>query len=184
MKIESWGVEKYVRFFVSLLLIISVTYHVYPWKCFNLSQEFNVYIISLKCRYTQPQFDRQASELQAQVEELVECYVLLWQWVFVHDCHQTAPIVLFEILIFSCICVVPFPFETNGCELSDTVSSPKHILLNRHELTTENFHAQPLCYTMAFNFNLLLFTECLRSKKFCGFISHIYASVFCSKHMN
>ena len=84
-------------------------------------------MISLKCRYTQPQFDRQASELQAQVEELVECYVLLWQWIFVHDCHQTAPIVLFEILIFSCICVVPFPFETKGCELSDTVFSPKHI---------------------------------------------------------
>ena len=30
MKIESWAVEKYVRFFVSLLLFVSVTYHVYP----------------------------------------------------------------------------------------------------------------------------------------------------------
>ncbi|KAL4629120.1 hypothetical protein ACB092_05G286200 [Castanea dentata] len=44
-----------------------------------------------------------------------------------YDFHQTASIVLFEILIFSCIFAVPFPFETKGCELSDTVSSPKHI---------------------------------------------------------
>ena len=46
----------------------------------------------------------------------------------VHGCHQTASIVLFEIVIFfSGICVVLFPFETKGRELSDTVSSPKHI---------------------------------------------------------
>ncbi|KAK4587630.1 hypothetical protein RGQ29_018867 [Quercus rubra] len=45
----------------------------------------------------------------------------------VHGCHQTASIFLFEIVIFfSGICVVLFPFETKGRELSDTVSSPKH----------------------------------------------------------
>ena len=45
----------------------------------------------------------------------------------VHDCHQTATIVLFEIVIFLGICVLPFPFETKGCEWSETVSSPKLI---------------------------------------------------------
>ncbi|KAB1213586.1 Organic cation/carnitine transporter 7 [Morella rubra] len=42
----------------------------------------------------------------------------------VQGCHQTASIVLFEIIIFfSGICVVLFPFETKGRELSDSVSS-------------------------------------------------------------
>lgn len=46
----------------------------------------------------------------------------------VHGCHQTASIILFEIVIFfSGICVVFFPFETKGRDLSDTVSSPKDI---------------------------------------------------------
>ena len=45
----------------------------------------------------------------------------------VHDCHQTATIVLFEIVIFLGICVLPFPFETKGCKWSETVSSPKLI---------------------------------------------------------
>ncbi|XP_059456253.1 organic cation/carnitine transporter 7 [Corylus avellana] len=42
----------------------------------------------------------------------------------VQGCHETASIVLFEIVIFlSGICVVLFPFETKGRELSDSVSS-------------------------------------------------------------
>ncbi|CAB4272108.1 unnamed protein product [Prunus armeniaca] len=42
----------------------------------------------------------------------------------VHGCHQTASILLFEIVIFlSGVCVLLFPFETKGRELSDTVSS-------------------------------------------------------------
>ncbi|KAA8541508.1 hypothetical protein F0562_022660 [Nyssa sinensis] len=46
----------------------------------------------------------------------------------VHGCHQTAAIVLFEIVIFlSGICVVLFPFETKGRELSDSVSSSKQV---------------------------------------------------------
>ena len=45
----------------------------------------------------------------------------------VHDCHQTATIVPFEIVIFLVICVLPFPFETKGYEWSETVSSPKLI---------------------------------------------------------
>ncbi|XP_062157336.1 organic cation/carnitine transporter 7-like [Alnus glutinosa] len=45
----------------------------------------------------------------------------------VQGCHETASIVLFEIVIFlSGICVVLFPFETKGRELSDSVSSAKH----------------------------------------------------------
>ncbi|CAN6701417.1 unnamed protein product [Malus baccata var. baccata] len=41
----------------------------------------------------------------------------------VHGCHQTASILLFEIIIFlSGICVLIFPFETKGLELSDTIS--------------------------------------------------------------
>ncbi|PRQ51815.1 putative major facilitator, sugar transporter, major facilitator superfamily [Rosa chinensis] len=42
----------------------------------------------------------------------------------VHGCHQTASILLFEAVIFlSGICVILFPFETKGRELSDSVSS-------------------------------------------------------------
>ncbi|KAM5579773.1 organic cation/carnitine transporter 7 [Rosa sericea] len=42
----------------------------------------------------------------------------------VDGCHQTASILLFEAVIFlSGICVVLFPFETKGRELSDSVSS-------------------------------------------------------------
>uniref|UniRef100_A0A7C9AFH7 Major facilitator superfamily (MFS) profile domain-containing protein n=1 Tax=Opuntia streptacantha TaxID=393608 RepID=A0A7C9AFH7_OPUST len=41
----------------------------------------------------------------------------------VHGCHITASIFLFETVIFvSGVCVVLFPFETKGCELSDDVS--------------------------------------------------------------
>ncbi|PIA51591.1 hypothetical protein AQUCO_01100445v1 [Aquilegia coerulea] len=44
----------------------------------------------------------------------------------VHGCHQTASILLFEIVIFfSGIAVLFFPFETKGCELSDSVSEIK-----------------------------------------------------------
>lgn len=42
----------------------------------------------------------------------------------VHGCHQTASILLFEVVILlSGICVMLFPFETKGRELSDSVSS-------------------------------------------------------------
>lgn len=42
----------------------------------------------------------------------------------VHGCHQAASIILFEIVIFvSGICVVLFPFETKGRDLSDTIAS-------------------------------------------------------------
>ncbi|KAL5718032.1 Organic cation/carnitine transporter 7 [Ranunculus cassubicifolius] len=41
----------------------------------------------------------------------------------VHGCHQTASILLFEIIIFlSGVAVIFFPFETRGCELTDNVS--------------------------------------------------------------
>ncbi|CAO2824577.1 unnamed protein product [Amaranthus hypochondriacus] len=41
----------------------------------------------------------------------------------VHGCHRTAAILLFEIIIFvSGVCVMLFPFETSGRELSDEVS--------------------------------------------------------------
>ncbi|KAL5747058.1 hypothetical protein ACOSP7_024060 [Xanthoceras sorbifolium] len=44
----------------------------------------------------------------------------------VHGCHQTAAIILFEIIIFlSGISVLLFPFETKGRDLSDSVSSSK-----------------------------------------------------------
>ncbi|KAF8407375.1 hypothetical protein HHK36_006506 [Tetracentron sinense] len=46
----------------------------------------------------------------------------------VHGCHQTAAIVLFEIVIFlSGVCVLFFPFETKGRELSDSVSNSKQV---------------------------------------------------------
>ncbi|CAM8951218.1 unnamed protein product [Rhodiola kirilowii] len=42
----------------------------------------------------------------------------------VHGCHQTASILLFEIIALAAgICVMMFPFETKGRELSDTLSS-------------------------------------------------------------
>lgn len=42
----------------------------------------------------------------------------------VHGCHTTASILLFELVILvSGICVMLFPFETAGCELSDDISS-------------------------------------------------------------
>lgn len=41
----------------------------------------------------------------------------------VHGCHQTTAVVLFELVIFlSGISVLFFPFETKGCELSDSMS--------------------------------------------------------------
>ncbi|XP_021297263.1 organic cation/carnitine transporter 7 [Herrania umbratica] len=44
----------------------------------------------------------------------------------VHGCHQTAAIMLFEIVIFvSGICVLFFPLETKGRDLSDSISSSK-----------------------------------------------------------
>ncbi|KAF8407385.1 hypothetical protein HHK36_006516 [Tetracentron sinense] len=46
----------------------------------------------------------------------------------VHGCHQTAAIVLFEIVIFlSGVCVLFFPFETKGRDLSDSVSNSKQV---------------------------------------------------------
>uniref|UniRef100_A0A7N0V9H1 Major facilitator superfamily (MFS) profile domain-containing protein n=2 Tax=Kalanchoe fedtschenkoi TaxID=63787 RepID=A0A7N0V9H1_KALFE len=42
----------------------------------------------------------------------------------VHGCHQAASIVLFEVVVFCAgICVMMFPFETRGQELSDSLSS-------------------------------------------------------------
>lgn len=44
----------------------------------------------------------------------------------VHGCHQTAAIMLFEVVIFlSGICVLFFPLETKGRDLSDSISSSK-----------------------------------------------------------
>lgn len=44
----------------------------------------------------------------------------------IKGCHQTASIILFEIVIFvSGICAVLFPFETKGRDLSDTIASSK-----------------------------------------------------------
>ncbi|KAJ4725472.1 organic cation/carnitine transporter 7-like [Melia azedarach] len=46
----------------------------------------------------------------------------------VHGCHQTAALILFEVVIFlSGISVLLFPFETKGRELSDSVSNSKLI---------------------------------------------------------
>ncbi|XWS19199.1 hypothetical protein CRYUN_Cryun32bG0110700 [Craigia yunnanensis] len=48
----------------------------------------------------------------------------------VHGCHQTAAIMLFEIVIFvSGICVLLFPLETKGRDLSDSISSLKQTSL-------------------------------------------------------
>lgn len=39
----------------------------------------------------------------------------------IHGCHQTAAILLFEFVIFSSgVCVMLFPFETSGRELTDS----------------------------------------------------------------
>ncbi|PIA51593.1 hypothetical protein AQUCO_01100444v1 [Aquilegia coerulea] len=44
----------------------------------------------------------------------------------VHGCHQTAAILLFELIIFfSGVAVLFFPFETKGRVLSDSVSEIK-----------------------------------------------------------
>ncbi|XVE89235.1 hypothetical protein DITRI_Ditri19aG0134200 [Diplodiscus trichospermus] len=44
----------------------------------------------------------------------------------VHGCHQTAAIILFEIVIFlSGTCVLLFPLETKGRDLSDSISTSK-----------------------------------------------------------
>lgn len=44
----------------------------------------------------------------------------------VHGCHQTAAIMLFEVIIFVAgICVLLFPVETMGRDLSDSISSSK-----------------------------------------------------------
>ncbi|XVF74908.1 hypothetical protein PTKIN_Ptkin13bG0148000 [Pterospermum kingtungense] len=44
----------------------------------------------------------------------------------VHGCHQTAAVMLFEVVIFlSGICVLLFPLETKGRELSDSIASSK-----------------------------------------------------------
>ncbi|GKV26814.1 hypothetical protein SLEP1_g36044 [Rubroshorea leprosula] len=44
----------------------------------------------------------------------------------IHGCHQTAAIILFEIVIFvSGICVLLFPLETTGRELTDSISISK-----------------------------------------------------------
>lgn len=44
--------------------------------------------------------------------------------VLLHGCHQTASILLFEVVIFlSGVCVLAFPFETRGRELSDSLSN-------------------------------------------------------------
>lgn len=41
----------------------------------------------------------------------------------IHSCHQTAAIVLFEIVVLlSGTCVLFFPFETKGRELNDRVT--------------------------------------------------------------
>ncbi|KAL5554278.1 hypothetical protein UlMin_041679 [Ulmus minor] len=42
----------------------------------------------------------------------------------IHGCHQTAAIILFELVVFvSGICVLLFPFETSGRELTDHVDT-------------------------------------------------------------
>ncbi|KAJ0021582.1 hypothetical protein Pint_32418 [Pistacia integerrima] len=47
----------------------------------------------------------------------------------VHGCHQTAAIVLFEIVIFlSAIATLLFPLETKGRELIDSVASSKLVM--------------------------------------------------------
>lgn len=44
----------------------------------------------------------------------------------IHGCHQTAAILLFEFVIFaSGVCVLFFPFETSGRELSDSTVPEK-----------------------------------------------------------
>lgn len=46
----------------------------------------------------------------------------------VHGCHRAAAILLFEAVFFvSGICVLLFPIETKGRDLTDTVVAPKHI---------------------------------------------------------
>ncbi|XP_052176269.1 organic cation/carnitine transporter 7 isoform X2 [Diospyros lotus] len=46
----------------------------------------------------------------------------------IHGCHQAAAVVLFEIIIFlSGVCVLFFPFETKGRELSDSILSSNRL---------------------------------------------------------
>ncbi|XP_031376096.1 organic cation/carnitine transporter 7 [Punica granatum] len=46
----------------------------------------------------------------------------------VHGCHQTASILLFEaVILMSGICVLLFPVETKGRDLTDSVATVKHI---------------------------------------------------------
>ncbi|GFZ11617.1 major facilitator superfamily protein [Actinidia rufa] len=46
----------------------------------------------------------------------------------IHGCHQTAAVVLFEIVVFlSGVSVLFFPFETKGRELNDGISSLKQV---------------------------------------------------------
>lgn len=46
----------------------------------------------------------------------------------IHGCHQTLSILLFEVVIFlSGICVLLFPFETSGRELSDSISASEKV---------------------------------------------------------
>ncbi|GAB2293101.1 Organic cation/carnitine transporter 7 [Dionaea muscipula] len=49
----------------------------------------------------------------------------------VHGCHTTASIFLFELVVLiSGVCVIFFPFETTGCELSDDISSLKLVAVD------------------------------------------------------
>ena len=45
-------------------------------------------------------------------------------------CHQTLPVILFEVtILLSGLCVVLLPFETKGRELVDVIDSPVHSVL-------------------------------------------------------
>ncbi|KAI3740312.1 hypothetical protein L2E82_30740 [Cichorium intybus] len=47
----------------------------------------------------------------------------------IHGCHQTAAILLFEFVIFSLgVCVMLFPFETSGWELTDSTVRKRQLL--------------------------------------------------------
>ncbi|GJU52180.1 organic cation/carnitine transporter 7 isoform X1 [Tanacetum coccineum] len=69
----------------------------------------------------------------------------------IHGCHQTAAILLFEFVIFaSGVCVLLFPFETSGRELTDT-TVPKEVngiggLKDRSISYDEEIEAEPQPY--------------------------------------
>ncbi|CAL9211984.1 unnamed protein product [Musa hybrid cultivar] len=62
----------------------------------------------------------------------------------VHGCHQSAAVLLFELVIFlSGIAVCLFPLETSGRDLTDSPLEPSIIDAEQKPVSTENLNEQP-----------------------------------------